>query len=99
MIDRELQVFDSTHEIQPFNTHMASTSLSYVVDFWPQGTVFVSVVDPGVGTSRRACCAKLNNGSYVITPDNGSLTHVHQYIGISEVRIIDEAVSAAESSR
>ena len=93
MVDPELRVFDSTHEINSFDTYQASTSLSFVVDFWPAGTVFVSVVDPGVGTSRRACVAKLSNGSYVVTPDNGSLTHVKKYVGIDEVRVIDEKIN------
>lgn len=93
MVDPELRVFDSTHEIKSFDTYQASTSLSFVIDFWPAGTVFVSVVDPGVGTSRRACVAKLSNGSYVVTPDNGSLTHVKKYFGIDEVRVIDENVN------
>ena len=99
MVDPTLRVFDSTHEIQSFNTYMASTSLSYVVDFWPEGTVFVSVVDPGVGTDRRACVAKLKNGCYVVTPDNGTLTHVMRYIGIEEVRIIDETVNRLETTK
>lgn len=93
MVNPELRVFDSTHEINSFDTYQASTSLSFVVDFWPVGTVFVSVVDPGVGTKRRACVAKLSNGSYVVTPDNGSLTHVKKYIGIDEIRVIDEKVN------
>ena len=58
--------------------------------FWPAGTIFISVVDPGVGTDRRASVAKLSNGSYVVTPDNGTLTHLAKYIGIDEVRTIDE---------
>ncbi len=99
MIDPELRVFDSAHEIQSFNTYMASTSLSYVVDFWPKGTIFVSVVDPGVGTSRRACVAKLKNGSYIVTPDNGSLTHVDKYVGIEEVRVIDEEKNRLQSTK
>ncbi len=90
MVDPTLRVFDNTHDIHCFDTYQASTALNFVVDFWPAGTVFVSVVDPGVGTSRRACVAKLSNGSYVVTPDNGSLTHLKQGIGITEVRIIDE---------
>ncbi len=99
MVDPTLRVFDSTHEIQSFNTYMASTSLSYVVDFWPEGTIFVSVVDPGVGTDRRACIAKLKNGCYVVTPDNGTLTHVMRYIGVEEVRVIDETVNRLESTK
>ncbi len=91
IVDPELKVFDSTHDIQSFDTYQASTSLSFVVDFWPAGTVFVSVVDPGVGTDRRASVAKLSNGSYVVTPDNGTLTHVKEYFGIEEIREIDES--------
>ena len=90
MVDPTLRVFDNTHDIKSFDTYQASTCLSYVVDFWPAGTVFVSVVDPGVGTDRRACVAKLKNGSYVITPDNGTLTHVAKYIGVEAVRVINE---------
>lgn len=89
-VDPELRTYDSNHGVRPFDTYEASFSLFYVVNFWPAGTVFVSVVDPGVGTSRRACVAKLKNGSYVITPDNGSLTHMKEQIGIVEVREIDE---------
>ena len=98
MVDPELRVFDNTHEIKNFDTYQASTALSYVVDFWPAGTVFVSVVDPGVGTDRRACVAKLKNGSYVVTPDNGTLTHVNQYVGIEEVRVIDEERNRLKST-
>ena len=90
MVDPTLRVFDNTHDIKSFDTYQASTCLSYVVDFWPAGTVFVSVVDPGVGTDRRACVAKLKNGSYVVTPDNGTLTHVAKYIGVEAVRVINE---------
>ena len=65
----------------------------YVEPFWPKGTIFVSVVDPGVGTSRRACAAKLKDGNYLITPDNGSLTHAFHQVGIEAVREIDETVN------
>ena len=65
----------------------------YVVPFWPAGTVFVSVVDPGVGTHRRASVAKLKNGCYVVTPDNGTLTHMYYKVGIEAIREIDENVN------
>ncbi|MBK4857383.1 DNA-directed RNA polymerase subunit delta [Enterococcus faecium] len=58
--------------------------------YWPAGTVFVSVVDPGVGSTRRSVMAELKDGQYVITPDNGTLTYLAQYVGIKEVRQIDE---------
>ncbi|MPM72622.1 Adenosyl-chloride synthase [bioreactor metagenome] len=51
------------------------------------------MVDPGVGTARRACVAKVNGGYYVVTPDNGALTHIDREMGILEVREIDESVN------
>ena len=98
LVDPELKIFDCTHDIRNFDTYEASVSLDYIVDFWPAGTVFISVVDPGVGTSRRASVAKLKNGSYVVTPDNGSLTHVKARIGIEEVRTIDEKTNRLKNT-
>ena len=89
-VDSELVVEDISHEISKFNPFAASVSLAYTIPYWPKETVFVSVVDPGVGTERKACIAKLKNGSYVVTPDNGALTHVSQQIGIEAVRMISE---------
>lgn len=99
MVDQELKIFNNTHAIPGFDIFTASISLDYVVDFWPEGTVFVSVVDPGVGTDRKACVAKLKNGQYVVTPDNGSLTHVAEKIGIEEVREIDETINRWTSTK
>ena len=93
MVDQELRIFNNTHGKPGFDIFSASCSLDYVVDFWPEGTVFVSVVDPGVGTARKACVAKLKNGQYVVTPDNGTLTHIAEKIGIEEVREIDETIN------
>lgn len=92
-VDPELVCTQLTHAIAPFNTWQASAALLYTLPFWPSGTVFVSVVDPGVGTARRACVAKLKNGSYVVTPDNGTLTHLYYRIGVEAVRVIDETVN------
>ena len=93
MVDSELDVQDITHLIPPFDIKAASYCLQYTVPFWPEGTVFVSVVDPGVGTSRRASVAKLKNGSYVVTPDNGTLTYLHAMIGVEKIRQIDENIN------
>ncbi len=92
-VDPELECVDITHEIPHYNILAASGSLAYVLPFWPKGTIFVSVVDPGVGTSRRASAALLNDGNYVITPDNGTLTHLFNDPGIREIREIDESVN------
>ncbi|BCA84956.1 S-adenosyl-l-methionine hydroxide adenosyltransferase family protein [Enterococcus saigonensis] len=87
-----------THEIEPYNIHDASYRLLQAVSYWPAGTVFVSVVDPGVGSTRRSVVAELSGGQYVITPDNGTLTYLAQYIGIKEVRQIDEEIQRLPGS-
>lgn len=92
-VDRELEIFDGTHEIPQFDTWSASYRLYQSLQFWPEGTIYVSVVDPGVGTKRRGCVAKTRDGYYIVTPDNGALTHVKHFIGIEEVREIDETLN------
>lgn len=89
-VDPELEIYDANHTIDKFNVRAASTSLNHMVAYWPSGTIFVSVVDPGVGTKRRASIAKLKNGSYVVSPDNGAFTQLLMNPGIEAVRIIDE---------
>lgn len=63
LVDSELETQDITHLIPAFDIEAASYCLQYTVPFWPDGTVFVSVVDPGVGTSRKASVAKISLGS------------------------------------
>lgn len=92
-VDPTLECVDITHEIEQYNILAASRELVYVLPFWPKGTVFVSVVDPGVGTDRKASVALLTDGNYVVTPDNGTLTHIFHEIGIKEIREIDESVN------
>ena len=92
-VDPTLECVDITHEIEQYNIMAASRELIYVLPFWPKGTVFVSVVDPGVGTDRKASVALLADGNYVVTPDNGTLTHIFYEIGIKEIREIDESIN------
>lgn len=94
----DLKLADLTNNIEPFNVWQASDALLYAEPFWPKGTVFVSVVDPGVGTSRRACVAKLKDGNFVVTPDNGTLTHMAAFVGIEEVRQIDETTNRLQTA-
>ena len=89
-VDPELEVFDGTHTIPKFNVASAARHLIMMVPYWPEGTVFVSVVDPGVGTARRASVARLKNGSYVVSPDNGSFSRLLEVPGIEAIRVIDE---------
>ncbi len=92
-VDRELEIIDGTHEIPQFDIWSASYRLYQSMQFWPDGTIFVSVVDPGVGTPRKACVAKTADGYYVVTPDNGSLTHLKHFVGITAVREIDQTIN------
>ncbi len=97
-VDRDLSVVDLTHEIPAYNTWEAAYRLSQVVPYWPQQTVFVSVVDPGVGTERRSVVVKTKKGHYIVTPDNGTTTLVAALEGIDEVRTIDESVNRRRGS-
>lgn len=97
-VDRSLEIFDGTHEIPHFDTWSASYRLYQSMRFWPKGTIFVSVVDPGVGTSRRACVAETKDGYYIVTPDNGTLSHIKHYVGIANVREIDETVNRLKTT-
>ena len=89
-VDPSLRLYSLTHEIPPFDTYEASYRLLQAVPYWPEGSVFVSVVAPGVGSARRSCVAKTVTGQYIVTPDNGSLSHIARVIGIEEVREISK---------
>ncbi len=93
-----IPLYDLTHEIPPFNIWEASFRLVQSAEYWPKGTVFVSVVDPGVGTNRKSVVLKTKTGHYVVTPDNGTLTLIAQQLGIAELREIDEAVNRLKNS-
>jgi len=97
-VDKDIDIITATHDIPQYDTWSASYRLYQYIDFWPKGTVFVSVVDPGVGTSRKASVAKTKNGYYIVSPDNGSLTHVDKYFGIEEIREIDEKINRLHRS-
>ena len=94
----QLRVYDLTHDIQQYNIWEASYRLIQTVGYWPQGTVFVSVVDPGVGSTRRSIAAQTSDGQFIITPDNGTLTHVARMVGLAAARQIDESVNRLPGS-
>jgi S-adenosylmethionine hydrolase len=97
-VEPSLQLFDITHEIPPYNIWEAAYRLNQAASFWPKGTVFVSVVDPGVGTERRSVVLKTRSGHYFVTPDNGTLTLVAKNLGIDEIREIDESINRRKGS-
>lgn len=94
-----LKLFDLTHEIPAYNIWDAAYRLQQTVPYWPTGTVFVSVVDPGVGTERKSVVLKTKTGQYIVTPDNGTLTLVAESLGIDSIREIDESVNRRPESR
>ena len=89
----QLNIHDLTHDITPYNIWEASYRLIQTIRYWPRDTVFVSVVDPGVGSSRKSVVVRTASGHYIVTPDNGTFTHVIRFDGIEEVREIDENVN------
>lgn len=97
-VSPDLNIYDLTHGIEPYNIWEASYRLIQTVSYWPGNTIFVSVVDPGVGSTRRSIVARLKSGQYVVTPDNGTLTHVKRNIGVTEARIIDETINRRPDS-
>lgn len=97
-VDSALPIFDLTHKIPPFNIWEAAYRLSQTAEYWPSGTVFVSVVDPGVGTDRKSVALLTESGHTFVTPDNGTLTLIAEKLGIREIREIDEAVNRLKGS-
>ena len=97
-VSAEIPLYDLTHEIPPYNIWEASYRLYQSVEYWPEGTVFVSVVDPGVGTDRKSVVLKTKTGYYIVTPDNGTLTLIARQMGVAELREIDEAVNRLKNS-
>lgn len=96
---RDLKLEDLTHEIPQFNIWEASYRLIQAMTYWAPGTVFVCVVDPGVGSDRKSVAVLTRSGHVVVTPDNGTLTHVARQIGIVERREISEAVNRLKNSQ
>lgn len=92
-VDPGIRIFDLTHDIPQYNIWEGAYRLYQTISYWPEGTVFVSVVDPGVGSERRSVVVKTASNQYIVTPDNGTLTQIKKHIGIVAARIIDENVN------
>lgn len=97
-VDADLKLYDLTHEIPAYNIWEAAYRLQQTAEYWPAGTVFVSVVDPGVGTSRKSVVMRSKTGHYFVTPDNGTLTLIAETLGIDEVREINEELNRRKNS-
>jgi S-adenosylmethionine hydrolase len=97
-VDAGLPIFDLSHENTPYNIWEAAYRLKQSVAYWPAGTVFVSVVDPGVGTERASIVLQTKSGHFFVGPDNGTWTFVAEELGLAAVRRIDEQLNRRAGS-
>ena len=72
----DARIMDITHQVTPFSIEEGARFLAGVTPYYPAGTVFLVVVDPGVGTSRKAVIVKSKKEQYFVLPDNGLITPV-----------------------
>jgi hypothetical protein len=84
----DARVIDLTHQVTPFSIFDGARFLYGAAPYYPAGTVFVAVVDPTVGSTRKAIVARSQGGQYFVLPDNGLLTLVEQRDGIEAAREI-----------
>ena len=83
-----LRIVDITHQVKPYSILDGARFLFGTTPYYPAGTVFVVVVDPGVGSTRKAIVAESKRGQYFVLPDNGLLTLLEARDGIESVREI-----------
>jgi S-adenosylmethionine hydrolase len=83
-----VRIVDLTHQVTPFSILEGARFLYGTTPYYPAGAVFVVVIDPGVGSTRKAIVAKSKRGQYFVLPDNGLLTLLEQRDGIEAVREI-----------
>jgi hypothetical protein len=87
-LEPRLRIVDLSHDVEPFSVMDGARFLAGTAPYYPAGTVFVGVIDPGVGSERRALAVKTKRGQFFVVPDNGLLTLVERQEGIAEVRVI-----------
>jgi S-adenosylmethionine hydrolase len=89
-VDSSIVIQDITHNITPFNVLEGAYRLEQAAPYYPKGTIFIGVVDPGVGTQRASIVVKFKNGDFFIGPDNGLCTLMVKRYGVETIRLIDE---------
>ncbi len=90
-VSPKLAQFDLTHEVPPFNIWEGACRLKQTAAYWPSNTVFVCVVDPGVGTERKSVVCRTQSGQTFVGPNNGLFTFLPETPGSTMVREIDLA--------
>lgn len=83
-----LRIVDLTHQVTPFSIRDGARFLFGTTPYFPAGTAFVVVIDPGVGSSRKAVVVKSKRGQFFVLPDNGLMTMIEDRDGIEGVREI-----------
>ncbi|HYA24273.1 MAG TPA: S-adenosyl-l-methionine hydroxide adenosyltransferase family protein [Terriglobales bacterium] len=84
----DLRIVDLTHQVTPFSIADGARFLYGTTPYYPAGTVFVVVIDPGVGSTRKAIVVKSKRGQYFVLPDNGLMTLVQDRDGLEAAREI-----------
>jgi len=84
----DVRIMDITHQVTPYSIEEGARFLAAVTPYYPPGTIFLAVVDPGVGTSRKAVIVKSKKGQLFVLPDNGLITPVADRDGIEGAREI-----------
>jgi S-adenosylmethionine hydrolase len=97
-VSPKLPIFDLSQENTPYDIWEGAYRLKQAAAFWPEGTVFVSVIDPGVGTERASIVLQTKSGHCFVGPDNGTWTLVAEELGIAAVRRIDEKTNRRAGS-
>jgi S-adenosylmethionine hydrolase len=87
-LEPRLRIIDLSHDVEPYSVLDGARFLAGVAPYYPAGTVFVGVIDPGVGSARRALVVKTKRGQFFVLPDNGLITLVERQEGLSEARAI-----------
>jgi len=93
-VDPKATLVDITHEVDPQQVHEAAFTLRQAFPYFPSGTIFVVVVDPTVGTSRRILAARYSD-RIVLAPDNGVMTLVHRDAELQEIRAVENRLYMA----
>jgi S-adenosylmethionine hydrolase len=102
----DVRLTDITHQVTPFQMEEAARFLVGVTPYYPAGTIFLVVVDPGVGTARKAVIVKSKKGQYFVLPDNGIITPVIERDGLESAHeisnrswMISDAISSTFHGR
>src|ERR1700704_379703 len=83
-----LRIVDITHQVTPYSIQDGARFLFGATPYYPAGSVFVVVIDPGVGSARKPVVVKSKRGQFFVLPDNGLMTMVEDRDGIEAIREI-----------